>query len=105
MIKYWKPYFNDLKPFDLLDVCDVLERQKNTLESFDECKKQQENGHYFLKITGDQLDHPEVKRLHEKFNHKSVDENNLKNDKHTQLLKWKTFTFLEIMIEQKDIKV
>lgn len=77
-VKYWKPYFNDLKPFDVLDVYDVLERQKNTLESFDECKKQQENGHYFLKITEDQLDHPEVKRLHEKFNHKSVDVNNLK---------------------------
>ncbi len=75
-VKYWKPYFNDLKPFDLLDVCDVLERQKNTLECFDECLVQQENGYYFLKITEDQLDHPEVKRLHEKFNHKSVDVNN-----------------------------
>jgi hypothetical protein len=31
-----------------------------------------------LKITEDQLDHPEVKRLHEKFNHKSVDVNDLK---------------------------
>ena len=34
-----------------------------------------------------------------------IDENNLKNDKDTNQIKWKTFTFLEIMIEQKDIKV
>ena len=36
-VKYWKPYFNDLKPFDLLDIHDVLDRQKKTIESFDEC--------------------------------------------------------------------
>ena len=75
-VKYWKDSFTDLKPFDILDIDDVLTRYKSTLESFDECLEQQKNGHYFLKITEDQLDHPEVKRLHEKFNHKSVDVNN-----------------------------
>jgi hypothetical protein len=76
-VRYWKDCFSDLEPFDVLDIDDVLMRYRNTLEYFDECHEQQENGHYFLKITEDQLDHPEVKRLHEKFNHKSVDVNDL----------------------------
>ena len=76
-VKYWKPYFNDLEPFDLLDIHDVLERQKKTIESFDECKEQQQSGHYFLKINNEQVKHSEVKKLHEKFNHKNVDLNDV----------------------------
>jgi hypothetical protein len=83
-VKYWKPYFDDLEPFDLLDIHEVLNRQKKTIESFDECKEQQENGHYFLKIDSNQFKHTEVKKLHQKFNHKSV---NL-NDAGKQIIKF-----------------
>jgi len=83
-VKYWKPYFDDLEPFDLLDIHEVLNRQKKTIESFDECKEQQENGHYFLKIDSEQFKHPEVKKLHQKFNHESV---NL-NDVDKQIIKF-----------------
>ena len=83
-VKYWKPYFDDLEPFDLLDIHEVLNRQKKTIESFDECKEQQENGHYFLKIDSNQFKHTEVKKLHQKFNHESV---NL-NDVDKQIIKF-----------------
>ena len=36
-VNFWKPFFNDLKPFDILDIEDVLKRYKDTISSFDEC--------------------------------------------------------------------
>ena len=57
-VNFWKPFFNDLNPFDTLDIEDVLKRYKDTICSFDQCKKQEEAGHYFLRITDDQLTDP-----------------------------------------------
>lgn len=76
-VNFWKPFFNDLKPFDILDIEDVLKRYKDTISSFDECKVQEQNGHYFLRITEDQLTDPRVKKLHTIFNHKNININNL----------------------------
>lgn len=76
-VNFWKPFFNDLKPFDILDIEDVLKRYKDTISSFDECKVQEQNGHYFLRITEDQLTDPRVKKLHTIFNHKNININDL----------------------------
>ena len=76
-VNFWKPFFNDLNPFDILDIEDVLRRYKDTIYSFDQCKKQQEAGHYFLRITDDQLTDPRVKKLHTTFNHKNTNLNDL----------------------------
>jgi hypothetical protein len=76
-VNFWKPFFNDLKPFDTLDIEDVLKRYKDTISSFDECKVQEQNGHYFLRVTEDQLTDPRVKKLHTIFNHKNTNINDL----------------------------
>lgn len=76
-VNFWKPFFNDLNPFDTLDIEDVLKRYKDTICSFDQCKKQEEAGHYFLRITDDQLTDPRVKKLHTTFNHKNTNLNDL----------------------------
>jgi len=84
-VNFWKPFFNDLKPFDTLDIEDVLKRNKDTIASFDECKKQEENGNYFLRITEDQLTDPRVKKLHGTFNHKNT------NIKELEIIKFKAY--------------
>ena len=76
-VKFWKPFFNDLKPFDTLDIEEVLQRYKNTIQSFGKCIEEENIGHYFLRVTKEQLIEPRVKKLHSKFNHKNTDLDNL----------------------------
>ena len=76
-VKYWKSYFKDLKPFDTLDIEEVLLKNKQTLLSFDECKVEEGKGRYFLRISKEQLSEPRVKSLHTKFNHKNTNINDL----------------------------
>jgi hypothetical protein len=75
-VRYWKDSFIDLKPFDEMNLGEVLTRYKNILEGFKEY--QPDNGAFFVPIkrTSD-LNIPEVKRIHEKFNSKTciVDDN------------------------------
>ena len=84
-VRYWKDSFIDLKPFDEMNLGEVLTRYKNILEGFKEY--QPDNGAFFVPIkrTSD-LNIPEVKRIHEKFNSKTciVDD----NKKAKKFLKW-----------------
>lgn len=74
MIKWWrKNSFEDLKPFDVLEVEQVLERYQNTLKTFPQYEKHAEEGNFFLGIKSKNLDDPEVKYFHEKFNHPNCD--------------------------------
>ena len=34
-VNFWKPFINDLKPFDILDIEDVIKRNKDTISSLD----------------------------------------------------------------------
>lgn len=69
MIKWWKPeYFGDLKPFDILPMEEVLERYLNTLKTFPQYEKAYTNGEFFLNIQEEDLEIPELKYFHEKFN-------------------------------------
>tara|TARA_R110002074_G_scaffold252830_4_gene424906 strand:- start:1227 stop:2213 length:987 start_codon:yes stop_codon:yes gene_type:complete len=84
-VNFWKPFFNDLKPFDTLDIEDVIKRNKDTISSFDKCEELEKKGHYFLRITKDQLTDPRVKKLHDKFNHKNT------NIKDLQIIKFEAY--------------
>jgi len=71
-VKYWKDCFSDLKVLDTLHLDNILTRFKNTLYTFDNFKE--DNGWFFIPIKRESdLDEVlELKRLHEKFNSKSV---------------------------------
>ena len=74
MINWWKKgIFDDLKPFDILSMDEVLTRYQNTLKTFPGYKSQAKEGKFFLGIKSKNLQDPEVKYFHEKYNHPNCD--------------------------------
>jgi len=69
MIKWWKPeFFGDLKEFDILSMEEVLQRYLSTLETFPEYHEAYKGGEFFVNIQKEDLEIPELKAIHEKFN-------------------------------------
>jgi len=74
MINWWKKdIFDDLKPFDILSLEDLLDRYQKTLKTFPEYEQQAEEGRFFLGIKSKDLSDPDVKYFHEKYNHPNCD--------------------------------
>jgi hypothetical protein len=69
MINWWKKgYFDDLRPFDVLPLEDILHRYQGALSTFPGYDSQFDAGFFFLGISSDNLNDPDVKYFHEKFN-------------------------------------
>lgn len=74
MINWWKKgFFDDLKPFDVLPLENVLERYQGALATFPEYEHQVKDGFFFLGIRSKDLSDPDVKYFHEKFNSPTCD--------------------------------
>jgi len=67
-VRYWKDFFNDLKPFDKINLDELLTRHHNTLLSFDNFNP--DNDWFFIPIKkqSDLEENSELLRLHKKFN-------------------------------------
>jgi hypothetical protein len=69
MIKWWKGIFNDLKPYSIMSMDEVLDRYLSGLKSFpNHYKAQYENGAFFININKQHLYIDELKYYHEKYN-------------------------------------
>lgn len=74
MIKWKSKYFKDLKPFDTFSFESLLERTEKTLKDISPqlYDDQVTSGQALLGIRSDNLNDPDVKYFHEKYNHPSV---------------------------------
>lgn len=69
MIKWWKGIFDDLKPYTILSMEEVLDRYLAGLKSFKKnYKSQYENGAFFININKQHLHIEELRFYHEKYN-------------------------------------
>ena len=69
MIKWWKGIFNDLKPYSIMSMDEVLDRYLAGLKSFKKYYESHYNrGSFFININKQHLDIDEIKYYHEKYN-------------------------------------
>ena len=71
MVKWKSKHFNDLKPFDIVSLDNLLDRTKQTMLDLNEKEfiQQWREGRAFVKVDTDNLTDPELKRLAHKYNH------------------------------------
>lgn len=75
-MKYWRGNFDDLNPFDVLSMDDLLTRYLNTLKTFElEYEGCYEKGAFFLNIQPEDMQYEELANLHKKFNSPNCDLN------------------------------